>query len=233
MSTPPMFNELELTEIHAETPELTHLELRPDPDFLAAYKTPGQYVQVKTGDHKPGFFALSSGPGEKKLSLLIKGGNPAADAILATNVGGTLQVSAPAGAGYPFDEARGRDLFLIGVGSGMAPLRAVIHAVMRDRETFKRVCFIYGARTQVSFPYQAEVGAWAEHDIDVRCVCSQPQADQWTGRVGRVQQCLLQDFTAIAPDSMVFVCGMKAMVEGVKSAFGNLGLPPERVRQNF
>lgn len=45
--------------------------------LAAGYTVPGQFVQVKVGDSKPGFFAIASAPGAHagsgQLEFLIKG----------------------------------------------------------------------------------------------------------------------------------------------------------------
>jgi NAD(P)H-flavin reductase len=230
---PPVFTPLKVADVHAETHELVHLALSgASTEFMSAYSTPGQYVQIKVGTNKPGFFALASAPGEAPLELLIKRGSPISDAIVAINIGEPLEVSAPAGKGYPLAQSRGKDLFLVGVGSGMAPLRAVVHYVLKNRGDFKRVVFVYGART-CAFPYQNEFENWRRGDVELTCVCSQPHAGSWSGPVGRVQHIIEKDHSNIGADSNVFCCGMKAMVEDVKSAFTKLGLAADRIHQNF
>lgn len=231
---PPVFIELTVASSHAETHELTHLSLSgATPEFLAAYQTPGQYVQIRAHGLKPGFFAIASAPGRPQTDLLIKRGSPLADAIAATPPGGLLQVSIPAGRGYPFEQARGRNLLVIGVGSGIAPLRAVIQSIISQRDDYGAVSLIYGARTPASIPYSAEMDAWQGREIEVTRICSQPAEGAWNGPVGRVQDALKSAHAQIDPRCAAFVCGMKTMVEDVKAALGNLGLPPERVFQNF
>lgn len=231
---PPVFIDLKIAAAHAETPELCHVSLTgAPPEFLAAHTAPGQYVQIRAGGNKPGFFALASAPGRPQIELLIKRGSPIADAIISTPVGATLQVSPPAGRGYPMEQARGRSLFVIGVGSGIAPLRAVIQSVIDQRDAYGRVCLIYGARNSGGFPYCAEMASWKTRSIDVIQVCSQPAAGTWNGTVGRVQHALLAGHAQIDPASAAFVCGMKAMVEDVKAALMKLGLPADRVYQNY
>lgn len=231
---PPTFIEMTVASSHAETHELTHLSLSgATPEFTAAYKTPGQYVQIRTGGLKPGFFAIASAPSRPQTDLLIKRGSPLADAIAATPPGSPLQVSIPAGRGYPFEQARGRNLMIIGVGSGIAPLRAVIQSVIDERDAYGAVQLIYGARSPHSIPYNAEMDAWQAREIEVIRICSQPGEHVWNGPVGRVQDAIKTAHAQLDPRCAAFVCGMKAMVEDVKATLGNLGLPPERVFQNF
>jgi sulfhydrogenase subunit gamma (sulfur reductase) len=229
----PLVSPLEITDTHDETPLLCHLTLAASPEFQNAYTIPGQYVQISAGDNKPGFFAIASAPGEKQIDLLVKRGSPSADAITHKKRGDSLSISLPAGKGYPLNPARGGDVFLIGVGSGIAPLRALMLTILKERSAYKRVVLIYGARTSCAFPFSKEMESWAASDVEVERVCSQPAADSWNGRVGRVQDVLLSRKTPVDPASTVFVCGMKSMVEDVKSAFAGLGVPADRIHQNF
>src|SRR5476651_73650 len=144
MSTPaaPVFVLLIIDEIRAETSELIHLSLIAPPEFLKAYSVPGQYVQIAIEGMKPSFFAIANGPSSERLEFLIKRGSPAAEIIAAKKPGDSLQVSAPAGKGYPLVHAQGRDVYVIGVGSGIAPLRALMHTIMARRTDFAHIHFL-------------------------------------------------------------------------------------------
>jgi sulfhydrogenase subunit gamma (sulfur reductase) len=227
------FLDLTLTEVRSETTDLAHLKLKAPPEFLSQYKTPGQYVQIKLGDAKPGFFAIAAAPGAEQLELLIKRGSPLADAICAKKAGDPLSVSAPQGKGYALDQARGKDVFVVGVGSGVAPLRALMQTMLKDRASFGKITFIYGTRCVTGFPYSGEMQAWRNRGAEVVCVCSQPGADPWDGPVGRVQQAILAREEKPGPNTIVFACGMKPMVEDLKAALATLGIPGDRVMQNF
>jgi sulfhydrogenase subunit gamma (sulfur reductase) len=227
------FHKVAVAEMRNETPELLHLALRnPGAEFHAAYTAPGQYIQIRHGDLKPGFFALASGPKHGQVELLIKRGSPLTNIIADLRVGDLIEATVPQGKGYPLEQAKGRDVYLVGVGSGMAPLRALMHELLRERSAYGRIAFVYGARASGAFPYANEVDSWKNYDVDVTCACSQPAAGTWSGPVGRVQACLAAR-EKVDAQSAVFVCGMKPMVEDVKAAFAKLGLADGRVFQNF
>lgn len=228
----PAFHSLAVREIRAESPELTHLTLEAPASVLQAHTSPGQYVQVDVPGQKPGFFAIANEPGSASLELLVKRGGPVADYITARQAGETLAVSAPAGKGYPLDQARGKTLVLVGVGSAMAPLRAVLRTVLRRRTDFGTIHFYYGAREAGWVPYSAEVHALAASNIAFHPAWSAFNADgSFTGE--RVQDALLREKPELPPDSAVFVCGMKSMVADVTAAVSQLGVPAARVFQNF
>lgn len=230
----PVFQPVTISETGPASRELVKMVLaQPPAGLLAAYTTPGQYVQIRESEGKPGFFAIACGPGQGRIELLIKRGSPLADLIAAKRSGETLSISAPAGKGYPMAEARGRDVVLFAAGSGIAPLRAVIHTILKDRGAFKSVRLFYGARSAASFAFEEEIDAWSSAGIEITRSCSQPGDQAWTGPRGHVQDAFREAGPELDAGACVFACGMKGMVEGVKAACEACGVPAARVFQNF
>jgi NAD(P)H-flavin reductase len=228
------FQNLTLLETRAETPELTHLKLQGGAGgFHQAHSAPGQYVQIKHGDLKPGFFAIANAPDGKCVELLVKRGTPLADAICSKAAGDVLAASMPQGKGYALSHAHGRDVLVVGVGSGIAPLRSLMQTLLMDKASYGRITFVYGARCVAGFPYMAEMDEWRRRGADVVCVCSQPGGDAWNGPVGRVHHAILSRHQKLPSDTAVFACGMKSMVEDLKNACAQLGVGADRVLQNF
>lgn len=230
----PVFHAVALAGVQPLTPELTRLTLAvPPTDLLAGYRVPGQYVQIKEGEGKPGFFAIANGPGGETFEFAIKGGSPLADALIAKRPGDMLAITVPAGKGYPMAEARGRDVVLFAAGSGIAPVRAVVHEILKQRDAYGSVKLYYGARTAASFAFDAELSAWLTQKIEVTRICSQPGTGTWNGITGHVQDVFRQRKPHVTAETCIFACGMKGMIEGVKAACQELGVPPTRVFQNF
>jgi NAD(P)H-flavin reductase len=228
------FFPVKVVEVRRETQELAHLALADiPPEMKSAYTTPGQHVRLHSGDEKASFFSIANGPGRDTFEILIKRGTPIPDRLSSTKAGERLWMSTPAGAGFPIAKALGTELYLIGVGSGIAPLRAVVHAALNQRFNFKSVRLFYGARTAESMPYVPEMDAWQRQGIAVTRVCSKPETETWNGITGRVHEALRASKPVITKDTSVFACGMKLMVEDLKTTFGSLGLPPERIFLNF
>lgn len=231
---PAPFFSLKLAEVRRETPELTHFSVsEASAELLAAYRVPGQYARIQVDGGKPGFFALACGPGRGRLEFLIKKGSPLTELLAGKQAGDRLNVGAPEGPGYPLASLRGHDLYLCGVGSGIAPLRAAVHEILRERTAYGAVRFYYGVRKACDFPYAAELDAWLAHDVEVTRVCSQPEHGTWNGLAGRVPEVLRRRRPALAPGTRVLACGMKPFVEDLKTVFGELGLQPGHLHQNF
>ncbi len=230
------FEKVTVASKSRQTPSLFHISIEDlPPGFQEAYRTPGQYVQLKTQEdqEKPGFFALASGPSQQGFDFLIKGGAPLADEAIAKNIGEPLWITAPGGKGYPLDEAEGQELVLIGMGSGLAPLRAVVQTALSSPQRFDKVRLIYGGRKAEDLPYAEEFVAWKEAGVACHCVLSKPEPSSWDGPAGRVQD-LLQSLELRFPESAcAFACGTKEMVNDLKEILPEMGLPAERIFQNF
>ncbi len=197
-----------------------------------AHRLPGQYVQLSMAGAGESHFALASPParGGKELELLIKSGTPLSDALIFSPPGTAVRTTLPSGRGFPLDLARGRDLLLFATGSGISPIRSCVEALRQERSSYGQVRLFFGVRTPDAFAYGAELQAWRGDDIEVTQVVSQPGATGWAGLTGYVQE-----HVGALPvkGAVAFLCGQKAMVQGVTDMLTARGLSKERIFQNF
>jgi NAD(P)H-flavin reductase len=142
--------------------------------------------------------------------------------------GDVLGVRGPFGIGWPIDRARGRDVVLVAGGIGLAPLRPVIYAVLRDRAAFGRLLVLYGARQASDLLYRDELAQWQARS-DLELYVTLDKADPtWTGRVGFV--------TALLPllrfqhgNAVVMTCGPEVMMRATANALIPTGVRAEAI----
>lgn len=218
-----------------ETRELRAMSLCLPDDAYRSHERPGQVVKVHTGVGEA-YFALASAPtADCRVDLLVKRGGKVADAAVRAAVGGTtLEVSAPFGKGFPYEEGQGRHVLLFAAGSGIAPIRALVQHILHDRESFGRVTLFYGQRRGADFAYRSEHLVWERGGVRV-VLCPSQESEAWPGVRGRVQEVARSlAFGGAEPgNSVAFVCGMTAMVDDVKATLRQFGVPPGRVHLNF
>jgi NAD(P)H-flavin reductase len=217
-----------------ETAAMRALRLQLPGELAALHQRPGQVLKVRTALGEA-YLALASAPSaEGRVDLLLKRGGKVADAALAQAAGGTLEVSAPFGNGFPVEEARGRDVLLFAAGSGIAPIRALVQHLVADREAVGRVTLFYGQRHGSDFAYRGEYLAWERRGVRV-VLCPTAEDSAWRGVRGRVQEVAsaVAFGGAVPAEAVAFACGMTAMVEDVRATLGRAGIPPERVHANF
>ena len=183
--------------------------------LAASHTAAGQYV-------KAGFFdddvarplALCNKPGSGVFELLLKVPDERLGQLLALQKGERVAVGPAQGKGFPVDVARGRDLWLFAVGSGIGPLKAVLEVVLEERMAFRDVVVVYGVRDAAELAFRDRFGTWAGHSVRVVPVVSRPLPGAWDGKTGHVQQQLPRSFDK--PGLVTaFVCGLPEMEKAV------------------
>jgi ferredoxin-NADP reductase len=143
--------------------------------------------------------------------------------------GTPMDVDGPVGAfNLPPLAERPSLLFLAG-GTGIAPLRAMLHEVIETRPG-ARIHLLYSAR---SFAHLACRHEWRALEdarrLSLDITLSREAPAGWKGGVGRVAPAALAPH--VGPDTMALLCGPKGFVETVTRYLRELGLPEERIRR--
>ncbi|MDY0060239.1 MAG: iron-sulfur cluster-binding domain-containing protein [Myxococcota bacterium] len=201
----------------------------------------GQYVHVSVcvaGVHTGRAYSICSPPSSVDgIEILVR---RKVDGLVSpwltdqVGVGDELSVSGPAGE-LVHDPLRDtRDLVLIGGGSGIAPLVAIVRdALARDLPL--RLRLLYGARHQDDRPYQALLDGLAARQPDrlqVVYVLSEPLAG-WTGATGLLDLDFLRRGLGAGDPAgkTVFLCGPPPMHRLVRPALLELGVPRRRIHE--
>jgi NAD(P)H-flavin reductase len=199
------------------------------PDFAFI---PGQFLHLRTPSGDASYFAIASVPGEPYFDVLVKRAQGASRELFDLPVGTTVHVVGPQGKGFPLDPYAGFDVLLIGVGTGIAPLRSVVGWTLKNRGRFGRLTFLYGVLTPRHCCYRTDFAAWRASGVDARVTVTSTNGLAWDGPVGFVQELLPS--LQIDPDRTVAcLVGMKDMVNANTERLTHIGIPPDRILLNF
>lgn len=118
----------------------------------------------------------------------------------------------PYGIGWPMDLAMGKNLILIAGGIGLPPLRPVIREVARNRDKYRKLFILYGAKTLDDLIYRYEYRDYESiPDTELYITVDKSNSD-WKGRVGVVTD--LISLISIDPsETLVFLCGPEIMMK--------------------
>ncbi len=175
---------------------------------------PGQFNML----HLPGFgevaISISSDPADRTmLGHTIRLAGTVTRAIGQLKVGSQIGLRGPYGNGWPLEEAKGKDLLIVGGGIGLAPLRPLLHHVARNRQQFGRVILLYGGRTPTDLLYEYEFPAWREAGVEIHV--SVDRADEsWNGSVGVIPITFYR-IRIEHRNTLVFTCGPEIMMRFV------------------
>lgn len=192
-------------------------------------------------DPQPGQFSMlyAYGAGEVPISVsacptaeaevrhTIRAVGATTRALARLEPGAMVGVRGPFGVGWPVTVAEGGDVLVVGGGIGLAPLRPVVHQVIRERQRFGQVAILIGARTPADVLYQDEFDHWRLHDLDVG-VTVDAAGRGWTGSVGLVTQ-LLERRPIRYGSVTSFLCGPEIMMRNVARSLIDRGGDPATI----
>lgn len=143
-------------------------------------------------------------------------------------VGDEVGLRGPFGRPWPVERARGGDLVVVAGGLGLAPLRSAVYVALRERDAFRRVVVLVGARTPDDVVYRTELEAWTDRpDVEVHLTVDRADSP-WPHRVGLVTT-LLGDADLDPAATTSFVCGPEVMMRAVADDLVGRGVDARRV----
>jgi ferredoxin-NADP reductase len=178
--------------------------------------------------------ASDSGPALIEISVeLLDDGEVSPYLVRVTAVGDKIEILGPIGGYFVWSDAQSEPVQLIAGGSGIAPLRAILHArAAAGTGPAESLRLLYSARARHQVYYEEEIADLYDGDeaeISLQFTRSAPQG--WSGTVGRVDAALLEQICIPAElEPTVYVCGPTSFVELVASALVGLGHDQARIR---
>ena len=210
------------------------LTIAPRPDFAAAHARSGQFCKMRV-DGEEGIFAMFSAPGEAPLRFLVRVGNPeggeAADRLSALPPNTPIEITLPAGDGFALEAARGRDLYFVATGTGVAPVRAAIEEVLRTREAYGALALDHGVRSERHLAIGDDIARWRAAGVDVRISYSEVGDDGVPH--GRTVQDSLRMRRADLSNAAVIAVGQPEMLESLLQECVGMGGDPEMFLKNI
>jgi len=216
----------ELVEVIDETPSIKTLVLAPaEPMSFRA----GQFIQLTMPGVGEGPFTPSSSPSQPELiAITVLRTGTVTERLHECRSGQVLGLRGPFGKGYPIEKLAGGQVLVVGGGVGLAPLRALILALLDDLDPIKRMSIRYGARNMEELLFRREYDQWASHaKVDVHVTIDNPQPG-WQGPTGVVTT-LLKDLDMTLPECTAFVCGPGIMLKFSTQALEEEGLAAEQI----
>ncbi len=109
---------------------------------------PGQFNMLYVPGVGEAAFPASSDPAEsKRVAHTIRRVGSVTRTLWRIEEGGMIGLRGPFGRGWPMDEMQDRHVVIVAGGIGIAPLRPVVYALLREPGYCKRLVLLYGCRT--------------------------------------------------------------------------------------
>ena len=199
----------------------------------------GQHVDVRLtapdGYQAQRSYSIASAPEDERLVLTVDrlGEGEVSpyltDVLMASD---KLELRGPIGGYFTWGEGDGGPLLLLGGGSGVAPLMAMIrHRAAAGSDIPCRLLYSSRSYEEIIFREELETLASRDASLEVIHTLTRSRPEGWAGYHRRIDAEMLAE-VAWPPDKspIAFVCGPTTFVEGVADALVSLGHDPARVK---
>lgn len=218
-----------LVESREIAEEVRHFVFEADTERFAF--EPGQFISLAStvdGKKITRAYSLAAAPGGNRFELClnrVKEGK-VSPRLFALAPGETIEFSGPLG--YFLLRRPPSNSIFVATGTGIAPFRSILEAELAawpDR-TFT---LLFGIRYEANILYRAEFERMAAEHPNFRFwpTLSRPEAG-WSGRSGHVQA-HLDEALGGSLEHDVYICGMKAMVDDVRSRLKERGFDRKQI----
>jgi ferredoxin-NADP reductase len=207
----------------------------------------GQHVDVRLtaedGYQAERSYSIASAPENVQVGLTVERLDDGEVSPYLTDelrVGDRLELRGPIGGYFVWDVAIGGPLLLVGGGSGIVPLMAMLRhrvAALGPAGAGARhgvpARLLYSSRRWDEVIYREELARLVEDDptLEVAVTLTREPPEEWAGFRGRIDRMMLAEVAwPPAERPHVFVCGPTPLVEAVAAALVALGHDPARVK---
>lgn len=217
----------EVVARHEENAETATLALVPVRQPITPPR-PGQFSMVYAFGVGEVPISVSGRAGAMGILHTLRAVGAVTRALHAARPGDVLGLRGPFGVGWGLPAPEDADLVVVAGGIGLAPLRPVIHHVRGERDRYRAVTVLIGARTPQDLLFTGEYERWRADGIDVRVTVDRA-ASGWAGHVGVVTT-LLDGVVTDPARTVAFTCGPELMMRLTARALRERGVPGQAVQ---
>jgi ferredoxin-NADP reductase len=199
----------------------------------------GQHVDVRLtaedGYQAQRSYSIASAPEDESLELVVErldDGEVSPYLADELRAGDKLELRGPIGGWFTWEVREGGPLFLVGGGSGIAPLMAMIrHRAAAESDAPCRLLYSSRSREETIFAEELDRLVTSDGSLEVVQTLTRSQPPGWTGYARRIDDEMLAE-VAPSPEQgpLTFVCGPTPLVESVATALVGLGHDAGRIK---
>ncbi|OGP54199.1 MAG: hydrogenase [Deltaproteobacteria bacterium RBG_13_52_11] len=214
-----------------ETPTIKSLQVvLDDQGRMRSFRfEPGQVAQLSIFGAGEATFVINSPPTRVEyLQFSVMKAGEVTERIHQCKEGDLVGVRGPLGNWFPYEDMKGKDIYFIGGGIGMAPLRTLLLFMLDNRKDYGAITLLYGARSPQDLCYQEELKEWEARDDMELILTVDREFPAWDKRVGLVPN-VLKELAPSPKGKIAITCGPPIMIRFTLQALAELGYKDEQV----
>ena len=192
---------------------------------------PGQFAEVSFFGAGECPIGIASSPmDEGFLQFTVKKIGVVTTALHNCTEGDKIGVRGPYGNGWPIEAMEGHNIVIVGGGFAFTTLRSLAKYILheKNRERFKELTIIYGARNPGELLYKQDLEMWGKRsDLNTVLTIDKEYAG-WKGKVGYVPT-ILKEVAPSSKDAIAAICGPPVMIKFSIPVLTELGFTPDKI----
>lgn len=192
---------------------------------------PGQFAELSLSGKGECPIGIASSPTEEGYLLFtVKRVGVVTTQLHRCQKGDSIGLRGPFGNTYPFGAMENKNIVVIGGGFAFTTLRSTLKYMLHsgNRDRFKDITLIYGARTPGELLYKDDLWAWeGQKGLHVHITVDKGD-DNWKRREGFVPA-VVRDVAPASRDSIALVCGPPVMIKFTLPVLSELGFSPDAI----
>lgn len=216
-------------------PDIKLFQIKPCKPFL--YK-PGEFVMLSLWGKGEIPISITSSYGfHKYLELCIRRVGYVTSAIHMLRPSDEIGIRGPYGKPFPVEKAIGKDILFVAGGLGLAPLRPLIHKVIGEKKSFKKIVLICGSRNPRDILFKDDVAAWQKKGL--RLFLGVRKGLQFLFTAGAKNKSLQSKPGPVTEELKIpkisfknasaFVCGPPVMISPTMNSLSLLGMHEDNI----
>ncbi len=192
---------------------------------------PGQFVMISVPGVGEAPISISSTPSRPgMLEFCIRKVGQLTKALFEMRENSIIGVRGPYGNGFPVSDMVNKDLIIIAGGLGVAPLRSVLLYALDNRDFYRDLIFLYGAREPADMIFRDEFLALSKRD-DLECYLAveRDESSTWTEKKGVVTSLFKYIKEIIPNETYALVCGPPIMYKYVIEELLKYQIPKHQI----
>ncbi len=191
----------------------------------------GQFGEYSVFGEGESTFCIASPPTRKDyIECTFRQAGRVTSALAMQEAGDVIGFRGPYGNVFPLEDWKGKNLLFIAGGIALPPMRCVIWNALDQRDWFKDVTVLYGARTVADLVYKNELDEWGKR-TDMRLVTTVDpggETPNWKGKIGFVPT-VLEQMAPSFENTIAIVCGPPVMIKFTFPVLEKLGFNADRM----